>query len=115
MLKLNQVSLIGNLTRDPELKYIESGKAVCEFGLALNHSRKVGSDWKDEPIFIDVECWEAVADRVSENMSKGQNVLVLGRLKFEQWEDANSGAKRSRIKVVAYSVMANRTGEGPSS
>ncbi len=115
MLKLNQVNLIGNLTRDPELKYLDNGSGVCEFGLALNHSWKVKNEWKEKPIFVDVTCWAELADRVAEKMSKGQNVLVQGRLDFSEWPDANTGAKRNKISVVAHSVMANRTGEGPSS
>jgi len=115
VLKLNQVNLIGNLTRDPALKYLDNGSGVCEFGMGLNHSWKAGNEWKEKPIFVDVACWGNLAERVSEKMSKGQNVLVQGRLDFSEWADATSGAKRNKITVVAHSVMANNQGEGPSS
>lgn len=107
-MNVNQVVLVGNLTRDAELKHTTSGKAVAKFGIAVN--RYTGKDKPTETTFVDVECWEKTAEIVGEYASKGRQVGVVGRLKLDQWE--SEGQKRSKLVVVADRVeFGPRTGE----
>lgn len=95
----------GNLTRDVELRTTPKGSAVAGFGLAINRSWKDdGGNVQEDVTFLDVECWGRTADNVAKYMRKGDPVMVEGRLKLDQWEDRDTGAKRSRIKVVAERV-----------
>ena len=96
----NRVVLLGNLTRDVELRYTASGTAVTDIGLAVNDRRK-GSDgqWVDETTFVDVTLWGRTAEVASEYLSKGSPVLIEGRLKLDTWE-TNDGQKRSKLKVI---------------
>lgn len=100
MANYNRVILLGNVTRDIELRYTSSGKAVCDIGLAVNDRRK-GSDgnWIEETMFINVTFWERQAEVANEYLSKGSPVLIEGRLKLDQWEDKETGAKRSKHKI----------------
>lgn len=99
MSSFNRVILLGNLTRDPELKYIPSGMAVAEVGLAINDRRKGRNDeWIEDVTFVDVTLWGRTAEVASEYLSKGSSVLIEGRLKLESWE--KDGQKRSKLKVV---------------
>jgi single stranded DNA-binding protein len=91
--------LVGNLTRDPEVKYLQSGTAVCELGLAINERVKRGDDYVDEAVFVDVTLFGRTAEVAGEYLAKGAPVLIAGRLKYEQWE--KDGQKRSKLKVVA--------------
>jgi single-strand DNA-binding protein len=104
---LNKVLLMGNLTRDPELRYTANGSPVCNLGLAVNNRRN-----EDEVLFIEVTCWAAQAESVASYMSKGRQVLVEGRLILRQWE-SQEGQKRSKIEVVADVVqfMGSPNGE----
>lgn len=99
----NQVTLMGNLTRDPELRQIPSGQSVCSFSLALNRSYK-GSDgnWQEATDFVDVVAWAALGERVAQYVTKGRPVLVSGRLQSRSWEQ--DGQKRSKLEVVAQDV-----------
>ena len=99
----NQVTLMGNLTRDPELRQIPSGQSVCSFSLALNRSFK-GSDgnWQEATDYVDVVAWGPLGERVSQYVTKGRPVLVSGRLQSRQWEQ--DGQKRSKLEVVAQDV-----------
>lgn len=99
MASLNQVTLIGNLTRDVEIRQIGNGTSVAEIGLAVNHRVKKGDEWVDEPCFVDVTIWGKTAEYASEHLSKGSSVCVEGRLKLDSWEQ--DGQKRSKLKVVA--------------
>jgi len=91
---------MGNLTRDPELRYIPSGAAVTELGLAVNDRRKSASgEWIEETTFVDVTLWSRTAEIASEYLTKGSSVLIEGRLKLDSWE-TNDGQKRSKLKVV---------------
>ena len=100
MASYNRVILVGNLTRDPVLRYIPSGTAVCDIGLAVNDRRKNSAgEWVDEPTFVEVTCWARTAEVVSEYLSKGSPALIEGRLKFDTWETPN-GEKRSKLRVV---------------
>jgi single-strand DNA-binding protein len=106
MANLNKVLLIGNITRDPELRYIQSGTAVLDLGVAVNRRVK-GSDgtWGDEAAFIDVTVWGKQAENCAEYLSKGRSVFVEGHLKFDQWEDKKTGDKRSKLKVTAENIQ----------
>ena len=115
MASLNKVFLIGNLTRDPELRVTPKGTAICQFGLAVNRQFKDESGaTRDETTFIDIEAWGKQGELVSKYLSKGSPAMVEGRLKLDQWEDKTSGQKRSRLKVVLDNVqfLSTRGGAG---
>ena len=99
----NQVVLMGNLTRDPELRQTPNGQNVCSFSLALNRSYK-GSDgnWQEATDYIDVVAWGPLGERVAQYLSKGRPCLVNGRLQSRSWEQ--EGQKRSKVEVVAQDV-----------
>lgn len=100
---VNQVILMGNLTRDPELRQTPSGQNVVSFSLALNRAYKDQSgDWKEATDFIDVVAWGPLAERVSQYVTKGRRVLVQGRLQSRSWEQ--DGQKRSKVEVLANDV-----------
>ena len=100
MANLNKVMLIGNLTRDPELRYLQSGTAVCDFGLATNRRYKSSSgEQREEVTFVDITAWGRSAEVVSEFLQKGRPVFIEGHLKFDQWTTSD-GQKRSKLKVV---------------
>ena len=100
---LNQVTLMGNLTRDPELRQTPSGQSVCSFSLALNRSYKDASgEWQEATDYIDIVAWGGLAERVAQYMSKGRRCLVQGRLQSRSWEQ--DGQKRSKVEVLANDV-----------
>ena len=100
MASLNKVLLIGNLTRDPDVKMLSSGRPVCNFGLALNRSYKDGEgNRKEEVTFVDVECYGPRAEAIGRFFTKGRSIFVEGRLKLDQWE-SKEGEKRSALRVV---------------
>ena len=100
---VNQVILMGNLTRDPELRQTPNGQNVCGFGLALNRAYRTQSgDWQEATDFIDIVTWGPLAERVSQYLAKGRRVLVQGRLHSRSWEQ--DGQKRSKVEVVANDV-----------
>lgn len=112
MASYNRVILVGNLTRDPELRYISSGTPVTEIGLAVNDRRKNASgEWVDETQFIDITLWARQAEIASEYLSKGSPVLIEGRLKFDTWE-SREGEKRSKLRVVGerMQMLGSRSG-----
>jgi single-strand DNA-binding protein len=99
MASFNRVVLMGNVTRDIELKYLQSGTAVTEVGMAMNDRRKNQSgEWVEEPVFVDVTLWGRTAEIASEYLSKGAPVFIEGRLKYDTWE--TDGQKRSKLRVV---------------
>jgi single-strand DNA-binding protein len=99
MASYNRVILLGNLTRDIELKYTPGGTAVTDIGMAVNDRRKSASgEWIDETTFVDVTLWGRTAEVASEYLSKGSPILVEGRLKLDTWE--TDGQKRSKLRVV---------------
>ena len=99
----NRVILMGNLTRDPECRYLPSGTAVADFGLAVNDRRKTPTgEWVDEVTFVDITLWGRTAEVASEYCSKGVPLLVEGRLKLDTWE--TEGQKRSKLKVVGDKI-----------
>lgn len=100
MASYNRVILMGNLTRDPEVKFLPSGTSVANFGLAMNErytDRETGEQ-KDNPCFVDVEAWGRQAEVIGEHFTKGRPILVEGSLKYDSWE-AEDGTKRNRLKV----------------
>lgn len=113
MANLNRVLLIGNLTRDPELRYTPSGSAVAEFGMAINRFWK-GQDGnrQEETTFVDITAWGRHAELANQYLSKGRRVFVEGRLKLDQWTSPE-GQKRSKLSVVAENIQFLDTrGEG---
>lgn len=100
MANLNKVMLIGNLTRDPDLKYTAGNQAVCELGLAVNrrYKTKEGED-REETTFVDCEAWGKQAEILKQYLTKGRPLFIEGRLKLDQWED-KEGQKRSKMRVV---------------
>ena len=106
MAYLNKVFLIGNLTRDPELRVTPKGTAICQFGLAVNRQFKDESgQTRDETAFIDIEAWGKQGELVAKYLTKGSPAMVEGRLKFDQWEDKQTQQKRSKLKVVLENVQ----------
>ena len=111
----NQVILMGNLTRDPELRQTPNGQNVCSFSLALNRSYK-GSDgnWQEATDYVDIVAWGPLGERVAQYVTKGRPVLVNGRLQSRSWEQ--EGQKRSKVEVVAQDVtFLGGRGESSSS
>lgn len=100
---LNQVTLMGNLTRDPELRQTPNGQNVTSFSLALNRSyRDANGEWQEATDYIDIVCWGPLAERVAQYLSKGRRCLVQGRLQSRSWEQ--DGQKRSKVEVLASDV-----------
>ncbi len=113
MASFNRVILVGNVTRDIELRYIPSGTAVTDLGLAVNDRRKSQSgEWVEETTFVDVTLWGRTAEVASEYLSKGSPVLIEGRLKLDTWE--SEGQKRSKLRVVGerMQMLGGRGGGG---
>jgi len=100
----NKVILIGNLTRDPELRYTPQGTSVCNFGIAVNRKYKQGDEMKEEVTFINIVVFGKQADNCGQYLNKGNPVLVEGRLQERRWE-TEEGQKRSKHEVVAQSVQ----------
>ena len=106
MAYLNKVFLIGNLTRDPEIRVTPTGTSVCQFGIAVNRTFAGENGAKREEVtFLDVEAWQKYAELVAKYLTKGSSCMIEGRLKLETWDDKTSGQKRSRIKVVLENVQ----------
>jgi single-strand DNA-binding protein len=103
MAQMNQVYLRGNLTRDPEKRFLPSGTSVVNFGLAVNRRYRSGEDWKEDTCFVDIVVFGRQGDWTMENCKKGSPVLVEGRLSFNSWE-AKDGTKRSKHEIVAFNV-----------
>src|SRR3954449_6719610 len=99
MASFNRVILMGNLTRDPELRYIPSGTAVTDIGLAVNDRRKnANGEWVDETTFVDVTLWGRTAEVACEYLNKGSPLFIEGRLKLDTWE--KDGKKNYKLRVV---------------
>ena len=114
MASVNRVIVMGNLTRDPELRYTPGGAAVTSFGLAINRRAGNGARaGKEEATFIDVVAWGKQAETCSEYLAKGRLVLIEGRLRQERWE-TREGEARSALKVVAERVQFLSSGGPPA-
>ena len=117
MSSFNKVILLGNLTRDPELRYTGSGTAVTKFGMAVNRRYKQGDESKEETCFVDIVVFGRQAETSSEYLSKGKLALIEGRLSYNKWED-KEGQPRSKHEVVANNVQfmpSGQSGRGGSS
>jgi single-strand DNA-binding protein len=102
---INRVVLVGNLTRDPELRHTPSGTAVCSLRLAVNTRRKDESgQWTDKPNYFDITVWGQQGENCAQYLAKGRPVAIDGRLEWREWE-AQDGAKRQAVEVVAESVQ----------
>ncbi len=104
MASFNKVLLMGNLTRDPELRFTSNGSALAKFGLAVNRKYKAGEEWKEEVCFVDITVWGKQAENCAEYLSKGRPVFIEGRLQFSSWE-TDDGQKRNKLEVVANTVQ----------
>lgn len=102
---MTATSIVGNVTRDPDLKFTGSGLAMCTFGVAVNNRRKdEKGNWVDgDPSFFDVVCWRQLAENVTESIPKGTTVIVVGKLRQRSWE-ADDGTKRSKVEITADHV-----------
>ena len=115
MASFNKVILMGNLTRDPEVRYTTSGTAVTDVGLAVNRTwfDKQANERREEVTFVDVTLWGRTAEVAGEYLAKGRGVLIEGRLQLDQWDDKETGQKRSKLKVVGDNMtMLPGGGEG---
>ena len=115
MASFNKVLLMGNLTRDPQLKYLPSQTAVAEFGLACNRKfRTANGEDREEVTFVDVTAFGKQAEVINQYCQKGKALFVEGRLKYDQWEDKNGGGKRSKLTVVIenFQFVGGRDGAG---
>jgi single-strand DNA-binding protein len=113
MANLNKVMLLGNLTRDPEVRYTPKGTAVGDLGLAVNRRVSDGNgNWSDEVTFVDVTVWGTNAENAQKYLIKGRGVFIEGRLQMDTWEDKASGQKRSKLKVVAEVLQFLPDGKG---
>ena len=115
MASFNKVILMGNLTRDPEVRYTPKGSAVTDIGLAVNrvYSTEQGEK-REETTFVDITLWGRTAEIAGEYLKKGRPVLIEGRLQLDSWDDKQSGQKRSKLKVIGESMqlLGGRGGAG---
>ena len=106
MAAVNKLVLVGNLTKDPDLRYTTSGMPVAELRLAVNEKSKTANgEWIETPLFIGVTLWGKVAEVAHEYLAKGSSVLIEGRLKLDEWEDQKTREKRSQIRVVGETMQ----------
>ena len=113
MASFNKVMLMGNLTRDPELRYTSNGSAVASFGLAVNRKFKQGDELKEDVCFVDITVWGKQGENCAEYLSKGRPAFIEGRLQYSTWE--SDGQKKSKLEVVANAVQfLGSRGDSPS-
>jgi single-strand DNA-binding protein len=118
MASFNKVILVGNLTRDPEVRYTPKGSAVCDLGLAVNRQYSLENGEKREEVtFVDVVLWARLAEIAGEYLKKGRPVLIEGRLQLDSWDDKQSGQKRSKLRVIGETMqlLGSRPGGGGGS
>jgi single-strand DNA-binding protein len=117
MASFNKVMLLGNLTRDPEVKYTPKGSAVADIGLAVNRTYTTdGGEKREETTFVDVTMWGRQAEIAGEYLKKGRPLFVEGRLQLDTWDDKQTGQKRSKMRVVCenFQMLGSRDGGGES-
>ncbi|MEO6785165.1 MAG: single-stranded DNA-binding protein [Chthoniobacteraceae bacterium] len=115
MPNLNKVMLMGNLTRDPEIKYTPKGTAIANFGIAVNRTyTPEGGEKREEVTFIDLEAFGRTAEIIGEYFKKGRPIFIEGRLKLDQWDDKTTGKKMSKLRVVVdtFEFLGSREGGG---
>jgi single-strand DNA-binding protein len=112
---INSVVVTGNLTKDPELRHLDSGTAVCKLRIAVNSRRKnANGEWVDKPNYFDVTVWGAQGENCATYLSKGRPVAVQGRLEWREWEASDGSGKRQSVEIIADSVqfLGSRDGSG---
>ncbi len=114
MASFNKVILLGNLTRDPEVRYTPKGMAVVEIGLAVNRRYMVDNEVREEVTFIDITFWARQAEVIGQYCKKGRPLFVEGRLQLDSWDDKQTGQKRSKLRVVGenFQLLGGREGGG---
>jgi len=106
MASFNKVILLGNLTRDPEVRYTPKGSAVCDLGIAINRQYTLDSGEKREEVtFVDVVLWSRLAEIAGEYLKKGRPIFIEGRLQLDTWDDKQSGQKRSKLRVIGETMQ----------
>jgi len=106
MASFNKVILLGNLTRDPEVRYTPKGSAVCDLGIAVNRQYTLDSGEKREEVtYVDVVLWSRLAEIAGEYLKKGRPVFIEGRLQLDTWDDKQSGQKRSKLRVIGETMQ----------
>jgi single-strand DNA-binding protein len=106
MASFNKVILLGNLTRDPEVRYTPKGSAVCDLGIAVNRVYTTeGGERREEVTFVDVVLWARLAEIAGEYLKKGRPVFIEGRLQMDTWDDKQTGQKRTKLRVVGESMQ----------
>jgi single-strand DNA-binding protein len=106
MASFNKVILLGNLTRDPEVRYTPKGSAVCDLGIAINRQYTLESGEKREEVtFVDVVLWSRLAEIAGEYLKKGRPIFIEGRLQLDTWDDKQSGQKRSKLRVIGETMQ----------
>ena len=99
----NSITVVGNLTRDPELRYTQSGKATVTVGLAVNRRYQVNGEWQEQTSYMNVVAWDQLAENIAASLTKGSRVLVSGRLDVREYE-AREGGKRTAVEIVADEI-----------
>jgi single-strand DNA-binding protein len=116
MASFNKVILLGNLTRDPEVRYTPKGSAVCDLGLAVNRQYTLDNGEKREEVtFVDVVLWARLAEIAGEYLKKGRPIFIEGRLQLDTWDDKTSGQKRSKLRVIGETMQLLGSRPGGSS
>jgi single-strand DNA-binding protein len=106
MASFNKVILLGNLTRDPEVRYTPKGSAVCDLGVAVNRVYTTdGGEKREEVTYVDVVLWARLAEIAGEYLKKGRPIFIEGRLQMDTWDDKQTGQKRTRLRVVGESMQ----------
>jgi len=106
MASFNKVILLGNLTRDPEVRYTPKGSSVCDLGIAINRQYTLDSGEKREEVtFVDVVLWSRLAEIAGEYLKKGRPIFIEGRLQLDTWDDKQSGQKRSKLRVIGETMQ----------
>jgi single-strand DNA-binding protein len=115
MASFNKVILLGNLTRDPEIRYTPKGSAVCDLGIAVNRQYTLDNgERREEVTYVDVVLWARLAEIAAEYLKKGRPVFIEGRLQLDTWDDKQSGQKRSKLRVIGETMqmLGSRGGGG---
>jgi single-strand DNA-binding protein len=118
MASFNKVILLGNLTRDPEVRYTPKGSAVCDLGVAVNRVYTTDTGEKREEVtYVDVVLWSRLAEIAGEYLKKGRPIFIEGRLQLDTWDDKQSGQKRSKLRVIGETMqlLGSRPGSGTAS
>ena len=106
MASFNKVILLGNLTRDPEIRYTPKGSAVCDLGIAVNRQYTLeNGERREEVTYVDVVLWARLAEIAAEYLKKGRPVFIEGRLQLDTWDDKQSGQKRSKLRVIGETMQ----------